>query len=245
MEQSIKQKNFDYKITISTLAGLIYDLKKDQKFCFYYNRQTWGVSRITSSGVPNIRLTLSNGDDIHFEDHSYERVFSTLCKVVSMQPNACVYIKSGGSISTDESISLLTREKTKEAIISFLQNTNLQRTDPSSLQFALAISSNEYIYLESSYVGCTEESISEDSSYHNISPYFGNPVDFLDKVRKGALDISLDDWYFGRVIFSLIPSTDRHDIEEEYGIEADNYSEDEYKQLICEGYFESFQPILY
>lgn len=142
MEQSIKQKNFDYKITISTLAGLIYDLKKDQKFCFYYNRQTWGVSRITSSGVPNIRLTLSNGDDIHFEDHSYERVFSTLCKVVSMQPNACVYIKSGGSISTDESISLLTREKTKEAIISFLQNTNLQRTDPSSLQFALAISSN-------------------------------------------------------------------------------------------------------
>lgn len=42
MEQSIKQKNFDYKITTSTLAGLIYDLKEDQKFCFYYNRQTWG-----------------------------------------------------------------------------------------------------------------------------------------------------------------------------------------------------------
>lgn len=240
----MEKNRFDYKITLSTLAGLIFDLKEDQKFCFYYNRRTWEVSRIISSGVPNIRLALPNGDDIHFDDHSYEGISSTLWKVISMRPNECVYIESGGTF-TAGSISSLARARTEEAIISFLRNTNLQCTDPSSLQFALAISPDEYIYLESSYVGCIEESISEDSSYRDIKPYLGRPVDFLDKVRKGSLDISLDDWYFGRVLFSLIPSTDRHDIEEEYGIKVENYSEDEYKQLICEGYFEGFQPILY
>lgn len=240
----MEKNRFDYKITLRTLAGLIFDLKEGQKLCFYYNRQNWGVSRITSSRVPTIRLNLPNGDDIYFDDNSYKGVFSTLCKVVSMHPNVYVYIESGITFAVG-GISLLAKEKTEEAIISFLRNTNLQCTDPSSLQFALAISPDEYIYLESSYVGCIEESISEDSSYRDIKSYLGRPVDFLNKVRKGSLDISLDDWYFGRVLFSLIPSTDRHDIEEGYGIKAENYSEDEYKQLICEGYFEGFQPILY
>lgn len=131
-------------------------------------------------------------------------------------------------------------------ITEFLNHPGVECTDPASLQFSLRIASGDYMYLESAYVGVPQEALSDnDSVFKEVEPYFNDPVSFLRDVRVGKLIsffLCKNYWYFDRIKYDFLPSHQYRDVMSTYGIQTGECTDEEqYKQLICEGYFEMHQ----
>lgn len=124
-----------------------------------------------------------------------------------------------------------------------LQCTEIECTDPDSLQFALQLAPGQYIYLESLYASYPAGSLKANPVYSALSNYLGYPDVFIDDSRAGIIDHLLheDHWTFDKVDYSQIPEQIRSNVANAYGIDIQTCNDqEEYEQLICEGYFEIY-----
>lgn len=205
-----------------------------------------GDNEAHNSPVMKVSLDEKGDLDIIVGDSEYEYTLSSAYDFDNLKIDDLETLKENiletlGIVPVEELTNI------PDTITEFLKHPNIECTDPASLQFSLQIASGDYLYLESAYVGLPKEALSDaDCSVLNkIKPYFNDPVQFLKEVREGKFEYGLlheDYWYFGRVEYGYISSNIRMDIISAYGLKnEEDTTEENFKQLICEGYFETYQ----
>lgn len=108
-----------------------------------------------------------------------------------------------------------------------LLNPAIQFTDPDELQFALKVNENEYIYIQ-----CKDKTIFDE--------YEGYPVKLIKDIPFIPALTNESSWIVENIDYNDISQSDINDIMDSYDIDKNKYSESDYKQLICEGYFEQY-----
>lgn len=114
--------------------------------------------------------------------------------------------------------------------------TGFIMTDPDSLQFAKQINETTWQYCQ---VNNNRENGKEIKEKYEKEPHL-----LLEELSENDIENS-DEFYNEVIDFNDISDDDVYDISDEYGLKSQNLSENEFIQLVIEGYFEQYFTVEY
>lgn len=114
--------------------------------------------------------------------------------------------------------------------------TGFIMTDPDSLQFAKQINETTWQYCQ---VNDNKENGKKLKEKYEKEPYL-----LLETLSENDIENS-DEFYNEIIDFNDISDNDVSDISNEYGLESQTLSENEFVQLVIEGYFEQYYTTEY
>ena len=111
-------------------------------------------------------------------------------------------------------------------------------TDPDNLQFCMeVIEGKSYDYFQFN-------KDRNDLTRKIFDRYSGYPNNLIEDIKRNqGLKDAIDDfrnWHNELIVIDTIDEEDVEEIESSYGINKIDYTENDYNQLICEGYFELY-----